>query len=218
MDRPLLHVPADLGGQELSASGVEGLQASGVNGAGVKIAVIDVGFVGFQAAIDSGDLPSRYPGQTVFRAMQRHRAWDGGRGARPRHGARPLSCTSSASTASSRLQLAVNYVINQHIPIISHSITWLAGGRGDGVHNRTDKVSPDSIAKKAYDHGILWVNAAGNYAQSHWSGPYRHRPGSVFQDFGGGDEGNTFTIPGKTTGCASLVWDDWPQTDQDFNL
>jgi subtilase family protein len=214
---PLLHVAADLGGQELLASGVEGLHASGVTGKGVKIAVIDIGFVGAQAAMNSGDLPSGT--QVISRCGPGDTTSHGTAVAELVHDMAPdaqlyLLCVDSELT----LQIALDYVINQHIPIINHSITWLGGGRGDGIHNRTDKVTADSIAKEAYDHGILWVNAAGNYAQSHWSGPYSHRPGSVFQDFGGGDTGNTFSIPGKTSGCASLVWDDWPQTDQDFNL
>ena len=213
---PLLHVPAEVSGQEISASGVEGLHGSGVTGLGIKIAVIDIGFVGAQAAMDSGDLPA---GTQIINRCGESKSSHGTAVAEVVHDMAPsaqlvLYCIDSELT----LQIAVDYAINQHIPIISHSITWLAGGRGDGVHNRPDAVNPDDIAKSAYDHGILWVNAAGNYAQSHWSGPYSHRPGSVFQDFGGGDEGNTFTIPGSTTGCAALTWDAWPETDQDFNL
>jgi hypothetical protein len=216
-DRPLLHVPAAVTGQEVSASGVEGLHASGVTGKGIKIAVIDIGFAGAKAAMDGGGLPADtlVMGSWGVSDKTAH----GTAVAELVHDMAPdaqlyLICIDSELT----LQLALDYVINQHIPIINHSITWLAGGRGDGVHNRPDKVSADTIAKNAYDHGILWVNAAGNYAQSHWSGPYSHRPGSVFEDFGGGAVGNSFTIPGDTTGCASLVWDDWPETDQDFNL
>jgi subtilisin family serine protease len=213
---PLLHVPAEVSGQEISASGVEGLHGSGVTGLGIKIAVIDIGFIGAQAAMDSGDLPA---GTQIINRCGESKSSHGTAVAEVVHDMAPsaqlvLYCIDSELT----LQIAVDYAINQHIPIISHSITWLAGGRGDGVHNRPDAVNPDGIAKSAYDHGILWVNAAGNYAQSHWSGPYSHRPGSVFQDFGGGDEGNTFTIPGSTTGCAALTWDAWPETDQDFNL
>ena len=213
---PLLHVPAEVSGQEISASGVERLHGSGVTGVGIKIAVIDIGFVGAQAAMDSGDLPA---GTQIINRCGESKSSHGTAVAEVVHDMAPsaqlvLYCIDSELT----LQIAVDYVINQHIPIISHSITWLAGGRGDGVHNRPDAVNPDDIAKSAYDHGILWVNAAGNYAQSHWSGPYSHRPGSVFQDFGGGDEGNTFTIPGSTTGCAALTWDAWPETEQDFNL
>ena len=214
---PLLHVPAEVGGQEISASGLVGLQASGLTGQGVKIAVIDIGFVGLDAAIKSGDLP----GDTYSHSYSG--PCDG-----TSHGTAVAELVHDMAPAAQlyllcvdselSLQLAVDFVINQHIPIISHSITWLAGGRGDGVHNRTDAVNPDGIAQNAYDHGILWVNAVGNYAQSHWAGPYSHRPGSAFQDFGGGDDGNNFTIPGKTTGCAALTWDAWPQTDQDFNL
>ncbi len=214
---PLLHVAAEVNGQEVGASGVEGLHAAGTNGSGVSIAVIDIGFAGAAAAMASGDLPpstdiQSYCGQadgTAHGTAVAEIVHDMAPGARLY-----LICINSEVT----LSRAVDWVINQHIPVISHSITWLSGGRGDGVNNRLDRISPDTIARKAYDHGILWVGAAGNFAQSHWSGPFSHRAGSVWQDFGGGDEGNQFSIPAKSTGCASLTWDNWPQSDQDFDL
>ena len=197
---PLLHVPAEVTGQEISSSGVERLHASDVDGSGVSIAVIDIGFRDAPEAMQSGRSPGRCPDQVVLRGREPVYARNGRCRARPRHGAGGelhLYCIDSELT----LQRAVTDVINQRIPIISHSITWLNGGRGDGVNNRDDRVAPDNIAKNAYDHGVLWVNAAGNYAQSHWSGPYTHRPRRVFQDFGGGDETNRFTIPGNDRLC-----------------
>ena len=86
VDTPLLHVPAAVTGQEISASGVEGLHASGVTGKGVKIAVIDIGFAGAKAAIDSGDLPANSRNSGVLRGIRRHCARNRGRRARPRHG------------------------------------------------------------------------------------------------------------------------------------
>ena len=215
--KPLLHVAAEVTGQEVPASGVQGLQSSGVNGRGVSIAIIDIGFAGVSEAQATGDLPAGTG--TVVKSCGHGESAHGTAVAEIVHDMAPaaqlyLLCVNSELT----LQIAVDFAIDQHIPIISHSITWLSGGRGDGVHNRQDRVSPDTVAKKAYDHGILWVNAAGNYAESHWSGPYSHRPGSVYQDFSSGAEGNTFTIPGTTEGCASLTWDDWPVSDQNFDL
>ena len=129
VDTPLLHVPAAVTGQEISASGVEGLHASGVTGKGVKIAVIDIGFAGAKAAIDSGDLPATLvtPGFCGVSGATAH----GTAVAELVHDMAPdaqlyLICVDSELT----LQIALDYVINQHIPIISHSITWLAGGRG----------------------------------------------------------------------------------------
>lgn len=218
---PLLHVPSEVTGQEVSASGVEGLQASGVTGKGVSIAIIDVGFAGAGQAIANGELPANTdigaggvsfcgPGDSTSH---------GTAVAELAHDMAPdahlyLLCIDSELT----LSLALDYVINNHIPIISHSINWFADGRGDGVHNRLDRISPDDLVKKAYDHGILWINAAGNFAQSHWSGPSAHHGTSPWQDFGAGDEGNNFSIPAGSTGCAALTWDDWPQSDQDFDL
>jgi subtilisin family serine protease len=196
---------------------VDRLHSSGVTGAGVKIAVIDVDFKGYGDAMKSGELP---PDTNVknFSCALRDTTAHGTAVAELVHDVAPgasldLLCIDSELS----LAKAVDWVINEHdIHVISHSITWLGGGRGDGVNYIG--LSPDATAAKAFGAGILWVNAAGNYAQSHWSGAFSHRGSSVFQDFGGGDTGNQFSIPAKTTGCANLTWDDWPVSDQDFDL
>src|SRR5215208_315618 len=215
---PLLHAPASVTGQEVNAAHAPALHNAGVTGLDVKVAVIDIGFQGMQAAIDSGDLPQG----TVLRPNGCLSAGGTSHGtavAELVHDMAPaaslyLVCVDSEAT----LGTAVEWVLNQGIPIINHSITWLSGGRGDGVKNRIDRVSPDDIARKAYDAGVLWVGAAGNYAQSHWSGAWSDSDGDGYDNFSGGDNGNSFTIAARSTTCASLVWDDWPVSDQDFDL
>jgi hypothetical protein len=41
--------------------------------------------------------------------------------------------------------------------------------RGDGSGGAG---RPDAIVADARAQGVLWVNAAGNYAQEHWSGTF----------------------------------------------
>ena len=189
-----------------------------MNGQGVKIAVIDIGFVGAQAAMDSGDLPPNTLAKSF--SGQSDGSSHGTAVAELVHDMAPaaqlyLLCIDSELS----LQVALDYVINQGIPIISHSITWLAGRtrrrrpqphrRRQSRHHRQERLRPwDFVGQRCRELRLEPLDAV----------PTAYRPGSVFQDFGGGDEGNTFAIPGKTTGCAALTWDAWPQTDQDFNL
>jgi len=214
---PLLHVAEAIPGQEVAASKASSLQAGGLTGLGVKIAVIDVGFRGVQEAEQSGDLP----GDTVVRSFcgDASTTKHGTAVAEIVHEMAPgatlyLICIDSEAT----LGRAVDWVLNQRIPLINHSVGWLSGGRGDGVQNRIDRASPDDIAHKAFDNGVLWVGAAGNFGQSHWSGTFSDPDGNTWENFAPGDEGNGFTIPAGARACASLVWDDWPVSDQDFNL
>ena len=93
-------------------------------------------------------------------------------------------------------------------------MSWFNTSRGDGTGAAG---TPDAIAKDANTHGILWVNAAGNYAQQHWSGTFKNN-GSGDNLFATGDIGNTFTLPLGDHACAYLKWDNWPASAQDYDL
>jgi len=59
------------------------------------------------------------------------------------------------------------------------------GGRGDGTGLAN---SPDGIVADARSHGILWVNAAGNSGQRHWSGSFIDTNGNSWHEFAPADE------------------------------
>jgi subtilisin family serine protease len=215
---PLLHVPEAVTGQEVAASRASTLQNGGLSGAGVKIAIIDVGFAGEKEAEHSGELSDGTPVYAQW-CSDVNGSHHGTAVAEIVHDMAPganlyLLCIDSEAT----LALAVDWAISQGIPLINHSVAWLSGGEGDGVHNRIDRVSPDDVAHKAYNNGVLWVGAAGNFALSHWAGTFSNPDGNRWENFSGADEGNDFIIPPRAKACVSLVWNEWPQTDQDFNV
>jgi len=215
--RPLLHVPAAVG-EEVAASHAGTLHNSGVKGAGVDIAIIDIGFAGYVNAEANGEIPRGT--ELIPNGCANVDAT--GHGIAVAEIVREMapSATLHLVCVDSEIALsrALEWVLDERIPIVNHSITWLGGGRGDGVHNRTDIASPDTIAQRAYERGVLWVGAAGNYAQGHWSGSFSDPDHDTYANFFGSDDTNPFTIPAHSTTCASLVWDDWPRSDQDFNL
>ncbi|HXM76019.1 MAG TPA: S8 family serine peptidase, partial [Thermoanaerobaculia bacterium] len=88
-----------------------------------------------------------------------------------------------------------------------------SGGDGTGLPD-----SPEGIVAAARAAGILWVNAAGNRAQQHWSGPFMDANGNGWNDFAPGDEGNTVVIPAGGYMCAALKWNDWPVSSEDYDL
>jgi subtilisin family serine protease len=65
--------------------------------------------------------------------------------------------------------------------------------------------------------GILWVNAAGNEADTHWSGTFSSSGGSI-HEFAPGDVGNTFVWRNGESICGFLKWDEWPAAASDFDL
>jgi len=80
-------------------------------------------------------------------------------------------------------------------------------------------MSPEGIAGRAVDAGIVWVQAAGNHANRHWNGKYNDASGDGFHEYDPGvDETNAFLLaPGQTV-VVFLKWDRWPTTGLDYDL
>ena len=88
------------------------------------------------------------------------------------------------------LASAEAYAKAQGIKIVNHSVSWFDTWRGDGGGPAG---TPDAIVADAKANGILWVNAAGNQAQNHWSGNFVD-DGDDDNVFTGGDIFNRFQI------------------------
>jgi Ca2+-binding RTX toxin-like protein len=188
----------------------------GATGAGQKVAIIDSGFDGYQSAQASGDLPAlttrNFCGSGNFRNTQH------GTGvAEIVHDVAPqaaltLICVSSVSD----LDQAVDYAITNGIDVVNHSVGWFNSSRGDGSGG---PMSPEGIAGRAVDAGIVWVQAAGNHANRHWNGKYNDASGDGFHEYDPGvDETNAFLLaPGQTV-VVFLKWDRWPTTGLDYDL
>ena len=80
---------------------------------------------------------------------------------------------------------AKDYAVVNGIKIINHSVGWFNTSRGDDSGAAS---SPTAIAASARDSGILWVNAAGNEAQRHWSGQFVDANGNGWNEFAAGAE------------------------------
>ncbi len=109
------------------------------------------------------------------------------------------------------LAAAEAYAKSQGVHVINHSAGWQGPFRNDGS-------GPiGAIVADARANGILWVNSAGNEAQTHWSGTYSSGGGVHVWD-PNGDLGNTFVWPNGETICGFLKWDEWPAGVSDFDL
>jgi subtilisin family serine protease len=212
---PLKGVPDDVPGEEVGASMAAAVHAAGVTGKGTKIAIIDGTFAGLADRQASGDLPPNVVTQDFC----------GGRfGAGDGHGTAVAEIVHEMAPDAqlyllcfdtiSDLAAAEAFAKSQGVQIVNFSVEYFNVGRG--TNDPSDPV--DAIVADARANGILWVNSAGNDADTHWAGNFVDTNADNFMDFASGDEGNTFIWPNGAVTCGFLKWDEWPNAQSDFGL
>jgi hypothetical protein len=191
------------------------LQSAGWRGQNVKIAIIDLGFAGLSRALDSKVIKREvivdtqdYTGEGLEVGTAH------GTGvAEIVHAMAPQAWLYLKKVADEiDLSNAVDDAIAQGVQIINYSVGVANANFGDG----TGIVA--AIADRARAHGILWVNAAGNHAQSHWMGPFSDRNFNNWLEFAPGREELFIKVDFPGSIQLYLTWDDWPRTAQDFDL
>ena len=197
----------------------------GFNGTGVKIGIIDGGFLGYPTLLGS-DLPASVTvmnfvdGQTV----------DQVNGTSP-HGTACAEIIYDIAPGATLylakigtnldLQEAVTWMINtNHVDIISTSLGWYNITPGDGTGEFA------SLVQTARNAGVLWMTAAGNDREAHWGGAYNDPEGDSFHNFNatqdvnyfGPGNGDGYLIPSGYLFTVAVRWDDWVNVNQDFDL
>ena len=185
---------------------------AGVRGQGVKVAVIDLGFKGADEL--SSDMPARwwyydYTDEGIYAGENVH----------------GTACAEIIYDMAPEAELylykvgdlvdlenAKDRCIREGIDVINHSLGWHGTGIGDGRGIACD------IVNDAADQGILWVNAAGNSANSHYSGVWSDSDADGWQNFSGAYEVIAFEAKKGEDIRVFLTWDDWPMSHADYDL
>ena len=114
---------------------------------------------------------------------------------------------------------AVDWMVSQGVSVIVSAETSLFDGPGDGTSPFGD--SPLRTVDRAVAGGIIWANAAGNYAQRTWFGPYStvELGDSRYLKFYGSDIFNDMLLDAGDRIRVQLRWDDsWSGASRDFDL
>jgi hypothetical protein len=212
---PLAHRVDAVTGQGTAVVRADAWHAAGITGTGVKVAVIDLGFKGLAAAGAAGDLPSSVTTVDMCSGHLATATEHGTAVAEIVHEIAP-SATLYLICIDTEVELAqaVAFAQANGISVINHSVAWYNTSRGDGTGTPG---TPDATAAHANAAGMLWVNAAGNEAETHWTGTFLDG-GSGWHLFAPDNFGNGFYLGAGETGCAFLKWDDWPGSAQDYDL
>ena len=221
-----------IAGQGPQEHGSPAWNQAGYSGQGVKVGVID-SFFGFNdfSSLMGTELPSTVQARCytdVGRFTQNvadcaHALVGSDHGTWVAEAVMDIAPEASLYIASPRSRgdtnSAVDWMVSQGVSVIVRGEIYLFDGPGDGTSPFGD--SPLKTVDRAVAGGIIWANAAGNYAQQTWFGPYStvESEGVRFIEFHGSDIFNDMLLDAGDRITVQLRWDDsWSGARRDFNL
>ncbi len=203
--------PLAVTSEGLTAMGSPEWHAAGHTGAGVTVAVLDVGFEGLDD-VPADDRPAdmltmAFDEDEILDALTDH----GTQMVEIVHDVAPDADLVAVTFADNRFAETVAWLEQTGVDVVSFSMEWT-----DGPLDGTHWTAP--IIQASIDAGITWVVAAGNSAETHHNGTTMDVDGDGWTEVtSGGIEHNAFTINSGETAEVSLSWND-PATDLDLCL
>ena len=187
----------------------------GYRGEDIKVGVIDISFASYAERIGT-ELPTRIEARDF--------SGNGLSGSGDAHG---TACAeiiydlapeaeiylASIATAAN-LSDAVDWLIENDVDVISHSLAWFVGG-GDGTGPIHD------VVRRASDAGIVWVTSSGNFRLNHWTGPFRDADADDWVELNSTGKESVSLTPITGSGRINLVllWNRWPDSsDLSFQI
>lgn len=195
--------------QGVYASNADDWHAAGFTGTGVSIGILD-SFQGSLTARDLGELPFYYTLGTLDTSSPHGTAC-----AEIIHDMAPGATLTLASPASAvDMASKIVQLAQTGRRIISSSMGFYNTEPGDGTGPVSDAIN---TARNTYD--TLYVQAAGNQASYHWDGGFVDTDADGFHEFAPGVEINQLgNLPAGRLLFLQLRWNNWPVTNQDYDL
>jgi hypothetical protein len=194
-------------------TGAAALQVAGNLGAGVPVAVVDLGFVGFASAKAAGELPATAVGVDLSGTGLESDTEHGVGVAEHVLDMAPgvaLTCIKVGDEVD--LENAATYIRDHGIRIANHSVGWVISSYYDdsGPINGIINASRDT-------DGVFWTVAAGNDAQGHWRGGWSDPDADGVLNFTATDESIDLTSASGSV-AIFLNWDQYGSSLTDLDL
>ena len=195
----------------LGGAGAPAWHTAGHTGAGVKVAILDVGFDGIDE-VPADDLPAdllemAFDSDGIIDRLTDH----GTQMAEIVHDVAPDAELILVTFADEKFAEAVAWMEFAGVDVVSFSMEWT-----DGPLDGTHWTAP--IIQRSIDAGVAWVVAAGNSADKHHNGTTMDVDDDGWIEVtSGGIEHNRFTIYPGDKAEVSLSWND-QATDLDLCL
>src|SRR3990167_8147360 len=206
------HQPLAVTSQGVALTGAGDRQAVGINGAGIKVGVIDLGFASLSNAQASGDLP------TNLNIVDYTGTGTGGID----HGTNVAQIVYDMAPGAQmylakigtdvQLQQAITDMVAAGVQVINHSVGWY----GAAFYNGTGPIC-DAVNQAAANNA-LWVNAMGNDRFRHYMAVLTDTNNDKRHEFATGQNYNTVILYAGVPVDFVLNWDAYPTTSTDYNL
>jgi subtilisin family serine protease len=191
--------------EAVALTGAGALQTSGFTGAGVKVAVVDAGFLHLGDAETLGEIPA-----SVIPVDFTGNGIDSGSA----HGTSVTEEVADVAPGAQiyviafsdelELQNAADYLRDNGIRIANLSINFF------GTSYYDDSGPINDIINHSHDvDGVFWAVAAGNWAFRHWRGPWVDANGNHLLEFTPGNE-RLNVVSELTDVCWTLNWNQYP--------
>ncbi|MCH7972177.1 MAG: S8 family serine peptidase [Chloroflexi bacterium] len=197
----------------------------GLDGTGIKVGIIDVGFLGWNS-ISPSELPTPagvrcYTSVGVFTSSLSdcETVTDHGTAVAEAVDDIAPAVEFYISNPQSGLDLlsTTQWMASQGVDVINYSVGGIWEGPGDGTSLFTN--SKLKSVDQAVTDGILWVSATGNEYEDTWFGGWIDSDADGFLNFVGADETNMITVSSSGTVQAQLRWNSsWSGTSSDMGL
>jgi hypothetical protein len=209
---PYPHEPAAVTGQGVALTGAGDMQALNQNGAGMTIGIVDLQFSNLSNSKASGDLPS-YLDVMDYTGTGPDGGTHGTNVAEIVHEMAPGASLRLAKIGTeTQLSQAVDDMIAVGTDVIVHSVAWFNAAFYDGTGSLCD------ITSQAEAAGVQWVNAAGNYRNSHYLGTFMDANGDLRHEFVTGQNYNTISLTAGSAVSLYMNWEAYPTTSIDYDL
>ena len=219
--------PSGVAGNGPEAHSSPAWNQTGYTGEGIKVGIIDGGFRGFSDLMGA-ELPQTVAARCYRLVGQPSEILADCEDTTTDHGtavaesimdiAPDVTLYIAGVSTPGNVREATEWMVDEGVHVINFSASLPFDGPGDGTSPSSD--SPLNTMDLAVDSGVLWVNAAGNYAQKTWfqRGPYSDPDDDGIINFTTLDEGITVFL-GEGRKVVELRWDDsWSGATRDFDL
>lgn len=207
--------------ESVALTAADGYQVGNLDGSGVRVAVVDLGFANLNNTISQGELPPGTCGPgfsqdftgTGLQAGTPHGTGVAEHVADMAPGVE-LHCLKVGTIDD--LENAADYIRTHNIKIANHSVAWALASYYDG-NGPVNAIIDNSRSSD----GVFWSVSSGNYARKHWRGTWLDTNGDNVLEFALGDDGFMGLSGSASSISVFLNWNQYGnnnKTDLDLYL